>query len=218
MRRTARGGGGKASVRASLPVFFAVVSVLAALGVITSPWHSSPPLSGSSFLWLTHVPPLLFGGAITVAYRLSLSSDWVPALLSCAYALPFFGTLCLHVGAARRMRVVGPVAGAWFLSVSVFDLVASRLPSSAGMGSAREISAVLGAVGLGILLLVMSYLGVRDSTGGAPMVRALALVLGVAGIGILTYVLLPVGLFMLLGGYVLLALCYVRELTHGVSK
>lgn len=218
MRGGAYGRDGKRRVRSALLLLFGVVSSLAALGVITSPWHLHPPLSGSFSFWLSHVLPLLCGGAVTVAQRLPASSVCFPILFSSIFALPFVGVSCLRVSGAQRMRVLGPVAAASLIALSVLELLVGRPVVLADGWGWRASLYVAGTVVSGILLLAMGWLRDEDRTRRLSVPGTLRLILGVTGVCILSYVLLPMGFLLLVGVYVLLGVCYIQELRLAIGK
>jgi len=197
--------------RSFLPRLLGLSSALAAVGTITGPWNSAPPLSAALAHWLSNAPPLFLGGALTIAHRVSPPSLWLPILLHVAYALPFFAVLTFRSITARRAQILGPVAGAWLLALSVFDVLAQRLARPTAIEGAAPIVALLGAEGFGVLLIILGWATFRDARPRVPANRALPLVLGAAGIRIASYILLPLGLLLLSAAYAALALQYVQE-------
>jgi hypothetical protein len=204
---------GESHTRSLLLLVFGVFSLLAALGEITSPWHLHPPLSGPFSVWLEHVLPLLGGGVVTTAQRLSLSPVrlLVSVLFGCVFATPFFRISSLPVQGTRGIALLGKCAGGLLLVLSVVEAATAGSTSAVNGWGWRESLFLAGTVCFGLLLLVMGWSTRQRVAESAFALRALGLVMGLAGISLLSFVLLPIGLLALVGVFGLLGVCYLQE-------
>ena len=186
--------------------FVGVMSAISAASIVLSPWLWVRPLGWSGWLWFGHI--LSRGGLAMTFARLEPvnQTGWISTaclLLAILFGLPFLlwpaavcGKRCAYVA-----RAVGILLSA--LTVLAWANPPGPLVTALGWGDALAIAGGV-IVGLGICVLSV-ILAMSRTDQQTTRTRLLKIALAATGLCVASFVLHPVGVFLLIPTYLLLA-------------